>query len=93
MYVCLPVKRPITFVRAAAAGLHGRDAVFLQAALLGFVENREVVPKQEVLLEACKYSQGKLKLRPLCSDLSVCVPAYRKCSSRFVCAAATVCET
>jgi len=74
-YVCLPVERPITFVRAAAAGLHGRDAVFLQAALLGSVENGEVVPKLEVLLEASKHSQGKLKFRPLCSDLSVCVPA------------------
>lgn len=62
-------------MRAAAAGLHGRDAVFLQAALLGSVENGEVVPKLEVLLEASKHSQGKLKFRPLCSDLSVCVPA------------------
>lgn len=41
VYVCLPVKKPITFVCAAApvVGLLRRDVVFLQAVILISVEN------------------------------------------------------
>lgn len=55
-YVWLPVEKPITFVFAAApaVGLLGRDAVFLRAAVLAFVEKREVVQNREGLLGASK---------------------------------------
>ena len=79
VYVCLPVKKPITFVCAAApaVGLLRRDVVFLWAALIASVENQEVAQDQEGLLGASKEFQGRLKLQPFCLDLSVCMLAFK----------------